>query len=113
MRCQKCNAELLHDDIEKCPFCGNLIHNHKMYEYSKIIKCPHCKSTTTEEYKTCPYCGKTLKNNFNFSNIFQIENDNIKNRKKIIYICLGLIIFFNIFPIIISLIVFILSILFK
>lgn len=112
MRCQKCNAELLHNDIEKCPFCGDIIHNHKMYEHSKIIKCPHCKSTTTEEYKTCPYCGKSLNENFNLKKLFYLRNDD-KNKKKVIYMIIGIIIFTQILPIIMFIIISILSMIFK
>lgn len=85
MRCRKCNAELMHNDYEKCPYCGEIIHNHEMYEHKEIIKCKKCNATITDEYDNCPYCNHNVKENNYFleklSFLKYNENNNTINNK--------------------------------
>lgn len=112
MRCQKCNAELLHDNVEKCPFCGNIIHNHEMYTHGTITKCPNCQATVTSEYEICPYCSKNIKNNINFSNLFSSKTNNEnKNITKIIFIIIGIFVLPQILSFVFGIIMIILSML--
>ena len=60
MKCRKCNATLLHDNIEKCPYCGEIVHNHEAFTHKKNRRCIACRAMTTTEYDMCPYCGKEL-----------------------------------------------------
>lgn len=111
MRCQKCNAELLHENVDKCPYCGNIIHNHEMYKHGTITKCQNCQATVISEYENCPYCGKNMKNVFNFNNLLSKNPEN--NIKKIVFIFIGIVIFFQIIPIIFGIIMFIISMLLR
>lgn len=111
MRCQKCKAELLHDNMEKCPYCGEIIHNHEMYEHGTITKCENCQATVTSEYEICPYCSKKVKNKFNISNILNTNKQN-KSISKIILIFIIIFVLPYIISFLFGIIIIILSLLF-
>jgi len=45
MKCRKCNATLLHDNIEKCPYCGEIVHNHEAFTHKKNRRCIACRNS--------------------------------------------------------------------